>query len=55
MSGFRLTPDMIGANNYEHYIPEICDGHSCPRDCDHCPWADEAMEFFMEMEDEADD
>lgn len=39
-----------------HYVPEVCDGHYCPMDCEdgHCPWADEAMEFLMEMEDDED-
>lgn len=40
----------IGMNNYEYYIPEICDGHYCCRDCEKCPWADEAMEHIMEAE-----
>ena len=28
----------IGVNNYEDYDPDCCDGHSCPRDCQICPW-----------------
>lgn len=42
--------------NVPYYVPEICDGHYCPMDCEaHCPWADKAMEFIMEMEDDEDD
>ena len=27
--------------NIPYYIPEVCDGHYCPMDCEaHCPWAD---------------
>ena len=42
--------------NIPYYTPEICDGHYCPMDCEdgHCPWADEAMEFIAEQEDEED-
>lgn len=36
MSEFRLTPEMIGANNYSDYDPAWCDGDFCPRDCDIC-------------------
>ena len=42
-------------NNYSAYDPEFCDGHYCCRDCDNCPWADEAMEYILEVEGEADD
>ena len=31
--------------------PDKCDGDFCPMDCDHCPWADEAMQA-QEEEDE---
>lgn len=43
--------------NIPYYTPEVCEGHYCPMDCEdgHCPYADEAMEFLMEMEDEADE
>lgn len=44
MADFRLTPDMIGANNYEYYDPAFCDGHHCPRDCERCAVADEILE-----------
>lgn len=41
--------------NIPYYTPEICDGHYCQMDCEaHCPWADEAMEFIAEQEDEED-
>lgn len=32
----------IGMNNYADYVPEVCDGHLCPRDCDKCPWQEKA-------------
>ena len=40
-----------------YYVPEVCDGHYCPMDCEdgHCPYADEAMEYIMEVEGEADE
>lgn len=38
VNDFRLTPDMIGANNYSDYDPEYCDGHHCPRDCERCSY-----------------
>lgn len=39
--------------NIPYYTPEICDGHYCQMDCEaHCPWADEAMEFIAEQEDD---
>ena len=42
--------------NIPYYTQEVCDGHYCPMDCEaHCPWADEAMEYIMEMEDDEDD
>ena len=43
--------------NVPYYTPEVCDGHYCPMDCDdgHCPWADEAMEYINEKEDNEDD
>ena len=42
--------------NIPYYIPEVCDGHYCPMDCEaHCPWADKAMEYIMEVEGEADE
>lgn len=44
VSDFRLTPEMIGMNNYEYYDPEWCDGHYCCRDCEKCNIADEMME-----------
>lgn len=44
VSDFRLTPDMIGMNNYEYYDPDWCDGHYCCRDCEKCNIADEMME-----------
>ena len=28
----------IGANNYEDYDPQYCDGHYCPRDCEVCAY-----------------
>lgn len=51
MSDFRLTTEMIGANNYELYDPAYCDGHHCPRDCNICPIADEILD---EMEEDCD-
>lgn len=54
MTDFHLTPDMIGMNNYEYYVPEVCNGHHCPRDCEICELADEAMEFIAEQEDDED-
>ena len=54
MSEFQLIPDMIGMNNYEYYVPEVCNGHHCPRDCEICELADEAMEFIAEQEDDED-
>lgn len=44
MADFKLTQDMIGMNNYELYDPAWCDGHYCPRDCDHCQIAEKMME-----------
>lgn len=44
MSDFKLTPDMIGMNNYSDYDPEWCNGHYCCRDCEKCRIADEMME-----------
>ena len=40
--------------NIPYYIPEICDGHYCPMDCEdgHCPYADEAMEYIASLEDD---
>ena len=35
----------IGANNYELYTPEICDGGFCCRDCYKCPKADKILEM----------
>ena len=35
---------MIGANNYEYYTPEFCDGRFCCRDCDRCSIKDEILE-----------
>ena len=49
MSDFKLTPDMIGADNYEYYDPAFCDGHYCCRDCDKCEIREEILEA---MEDE---
>jgi len=40
MSEFRLTPEMIGMNNYSMYDPDKCDGNFCPGDCDCCDKAD---------------
>lgn len=41
--------------NIPYYVPEICDGHYCPMDCEaHCPWADEAMEFIANQEEDDD-
>lgn len=39
------------------YDPKWCDGHYCPKDCEdgHCPYVDEAMEYIMEVEGEADE
>ena len=36
--------------NIPYYVPDVCDGHYCPMDCEdgHCPWADEAMEAMNE-------
>jgi len=53
MGEFRLTSDMIGANNYEYYTPSFCDGHYCCRDCEKCPIADKILEF--EAGEEEDD
>ena len=44
MSEFRLTPDMIGMNNYSDYDPKYCDGEFCPRDCDICGRREENRE-----------
>ena len=44
MADFKLTPDMIGANNYEDYDPSWCDGHHCPRDCERCEYRAEERE-----------
>ena len=30
--------------NIPYYTTEVCDGHLCIKDCDHCPWAYEAMQ-----------
>lgn len=38
--------------NIPYYTPEVCDGHWCPMDCDHCPYADEAMEVMEEEEED---
>lgn len=38
----------IGMNNYQNYHPEICDGHSCPRDCEICPWWQEFLNDLRE-------
>ena len=51
MADFRLTPDMIGMNNYEYYAPKYCDGNPCPRDCDRCPIADQILEAEEEEYD----
>lgn len=44
MDDFRLTPEMIVANNYLDYDPEYCDGQYCCRDCDKCLIADRIRE-----------
>lgn len=44
VSDFKLTPEMIGMNNYVYYDPDWCDGHYCCRDCEKCNIADEMME-----------
>jgi len=28
-----------------YYTPEICDGHYCPRDEDHCRYVDDVIEL----------
>jgi hypothetical protein len=28
------------------YNPEVCDGDFCPMNCDHCPKADDAEEYY---------
>ena len=38
-----------------YWSEEVCSDHFCVQDCDNCPWADEAMEYIMEMEDDEDD
>lgn len=40
----------IGMNNYADYVPEVCDGNPCPRDCDKCPLQEKAWEWLEEHE-----
>jgi hypothetical protein len=55
MSEFRLTPEMIGMNNYEYYDPKFCDGNPCPRDCDKCEIKEEILEAMDEVIEPMDD
>ena len=49
MSEFRLTPEMIGMDNYSDYDPKWCDGHYCPRDCDVCGYRESEREEVEEQ------
>ena len=33
-----------------YYTPEICDGHFCPRDEDHCRYVDDVIELQEQEE-----
>jgi len=37
-----------------YYTPEICDGHFCPRDEDHCRYVDDVIELQEEDENRPD-
>ena len=52
MSEFKLTPDMIGMNNYSDYDPEWCDGHPCPRDCERCGYNVEHRDYVEPDDDD---
>ena len=42
------------AGNMPYYNEATCEGHYCAKDCDLCPYRDEAMEFCQKL-DECDD
>ena len=35
------------------YTPEICDGHYCPRDEDHCHYVDQCIAYQEKEEQDA--
>lgn len=36
-------------NNYSDYNPDVCDGHRCPVDCEHCRYAEKAREANAQL------
>lgn len=41
-------------NDYHLYHPDVCDGHVCIADCEHCRWQDAALDKLDEDESKED-
>lgn len=39
------------AGNMPYYNEATCEGHYCAKDCELCPYEDEAMEFCQKLEE----